>query len=300
MNDRFEPLESGEVISVQHEAQVLSGHRTFRAGELSDAIKNYLENAIGGWSEEKNGWFTTKGIDCEALRFGSNGWQKGRIRLCLEFCPDELDPGSHSINHSSISTPVSSTVALTGQSVEPVTAVSAPVTATDIRNENSIHQSIITPANVVPAIEPDQHQPITAAVTGIAAGGSVAMAALATPDFSVSPKSTIPSLSDAILELEEHSIDPNAVHSGNLDEIAFDFDRSSDGQGRMIPNGTMELDLTDLGLDFSEHDLLNFESDGGFDAAEEFTNIQDIGRLENSGVIDEVWNEMKGSWPGIN
>jgi hypothetical protein len=136
--------------------------------------------------------------------------------------------------------------------------------------------------------------------TGIAAGGSVAMAALATPDFSVSPKSTIPSLSDAILELEEHSIDPNAVHSGNLDEIAFDFDRSSDGQGRMIPNGTMELDLTDLGLDFSEHDLLNFESDGGFDAAEEFTNIQDIGRLENSGVIDEVWNEMKGSWPGIN
>jgi hypothetical protein len=31
MSDRFESLESGEVVSIQHETQVLSGHRTFRA-----------------------------------------------------------------------------------------------------------------------------------------------------------------------------------------------------------------------------------------------------------------------------
>lgn len=34
-----------------------------------------------------------KGVDCEILRIGSNGWQKGRVRLKLqvtvEFCPDE-------------------------------------------------------------------------------------------------------------------------------------------------------------------------------------------------------------------
>ena len=69
MSDRFESLESGEVVSIQHETQVLSGHRTFRSGELNDAIKSYVEQAIAGWSEEKNDWFTDRGIDCEALRF---------------------------------------------------------------------------------------------------------------------------------------------------------------------------------------------------------------------------------------
>ena len=91
MTDRFEPLHSGEVVSVQHDTQVLTGHRTFKVGELSDSIRSHLEAALSGWSEEKSGWFDQQGIECEALRFGSNGWQKGRIRLCLEFCPDESE-----------------------------------------------------------------------------------------------------------------------------------------------------------------------------------------------------------------
>ena len=37
-------------------------------------------------------WFG-EGIDCEILRFGAQGWQKGKIKLKLnvtiEFCPDE-------------------------------------------------------------------------------------------------------------------------------------------------------------------------------------------------------------------
>jgi KGK domain len=101
MSDRFESLESGEVVSIQHETQVLSGHRTFRSGELNDAIKGLVEKAIPGWSEEKNDWFTDRGIDCEALRFGSKGWQKGRIRLSLEFCPDEPDQSALSDSSSS-------------------------------------------------------------------------------------------------------------------------------------------------------------------------------------------------------
>ncbi|MFM2303239.1 MAG: hypothetical protein RLZZ135_647, partial [Cyanobacteriota bacterium] len=84
MNDGFEPLESGEVISVQYDTQVLGGHNTFKVGELNNAIKNYLEKEITDWNEEKSAWFSRQGIDCEAFRFSSAGWQKGRIRLSLE------------------------------------------------------------------------------------------------------------------------------------------------------------------------------------------------------------------------
>lgn len=35
----------------------------------------------------------TEGVKCEALKIGSKGWKKGkmRIRVSLEFCPDEPD-----------------------------------------------------------------------------------------------------------------------------------------------------------------------------------------------------------------
>ena len=99
MTDHFEPLESGEVISVPADTQILIGHSTFRVGELNDAIKQQLASAIDGWKEEKSQWFSQAGIDCEALRFGSNGWQKGRIRLCLEFSPDEPKLATESVGN---------------------------------------------------------------------------------------------------------------------------------------------------------------------------------------------------------
>ncbi len=37
-------------------------------------------------------WFSD-GIDCEVLKIGSKGWQKGKVKInlqvSLEFCPDE-------------------------------------------------------------------------------------------------------------------------------------------------------------------------------------------------------------------
>lgn len=38
----------------------------------------------------QKGWFE-EGTDCEILRLGAKGWQNGkvRIRVSLEFCPDE-------------------------------------------------------------------------------------------------------------------------------------------------------------------------------------------------------------------
>ncbi len=309
MTERFESLENGEVISVQHDTQVLSGHRTFRVGELSDAIKGHLEGAIPGWSEEKNGWFNSQGIDCEALRFGSNGWQKGRIRFCLEFCPDEPNQSAQMTSNSSIPTQVNqvnSTIPeLIGHTVSiPTSTSSSAAIATPVSSGEALPTTIIPTTS--PEITTNTQDPVapTMPMAGIAAIGTVAVAAaVTTPDLlkNITDRST-PHLEDTILELEEHAHDPHISHSGNLDEIAFDFDLADGDRGRMIPNGMMELDLTDLSLDFSEHDLLNFDANGISNLAEEFANLQDLGQPENSGVlIDEVWNEMnQGNWHGTN
>ncbi|NJO20691.1 MAG: hypothetical protein HC838_12540, partial [Spirulinaceae cyanobacterium RM2_2_10] len=36
-------------------------------------------------------WFSDGGVACEALRFGAHGWQRGRVRIQLEFHPDSDD-----------------------------------------------------------------------------------------------------------------------------------------------------------------------------------------------------------------
>jgi KGK domain len=305
MNDRFESLESGEVISVRHDIQVLSGHRTFRVGELNDAIEGHLKSAIANWSEENNGWFTPEGLDCEALRFGSQGWQKGRIRLCLEFCPDEPNLLALSASQTEIPTAVNPPIIQSvGHASPPLTPPSDPVMA-DVPYHDQVAQ---TTATTIPEFTPYPNlaEKVATAIpaAGIGMMGVVATAtAVAIPDLQVPATSpTIPHLADTTLELEEHHSDPNSPHSGGLEEIAFDFDRTNNDQGRMTPNGMMELDLTDLELDFSEHDLLNFEANDMSAASAEFGEFQNIGQPENSGMlIDEVWNEMnQGNWPKIN
>ncbi len=299
MNDRFESLDNGEVISVQHDSQVLSGHRTFRAGELSETIEKLLESAIPGWNEEKKDWLTAEGIDCEALRFGSKGWEKGRIRFALQFCPDEPVAAQESISTSANS----ATKQLPAeQSIGSLAAAAEIQPEESLAHQQSVSATINTsnpPANI------DQNLPETLIaaipVAGVAMSAGVATA-VATPDLGVvSTNSTIPHHTDTVLELEDGHTDPTAPNSGGLDEISFDFDSANKDRGRMIPNGGMVLDLNDIGLDFSEHDLLSFEANG-LDGADGFGNLQDFDQPENSGMlIDEVWNEMhQNNWPGIN
>ncbi|NES80380.1 MAG: hypothetical protein F6K10_02385 [Moorea sp. SIO2B7] len=89
-DQEFEPLSSGEVVSVDHSVQFLIGHSTFRINEFEEALKHrILDAGIGGITEDKIGWLLEEGIPCEVLKFASQGWQKGRVRLHLEFCSDE-------------------------------------------------------------------------------------------------------------------------------------------------------------------------------------------------------------------
>lgn len=89
MNKQFEPLAPGEVLSIDESAQILIGHHTFRVGEFSEAIRMHLEYGASGWTREKDAWFSEEGIPCEVLRFTAQGWQKGKVRINLEFCPQD-------------------------------------------------------------------------------------------------------------------------------------------------------------------------------------------------------------------
>ena len=93
MDNQFEPLSNGEVLSVDESALVLIGHRTFRVGEFAEAIRDQLEGQVSGWSKQTDAWFSDEGIPCEVLRFSSMGWQKGKVRIHLEFCPQDIEEG---------------------------------------------------------------------------------------------------------------------------------------------------------------------------------------------------------------
>jgi pilus assembly protein FimV len=75
VSKQFHPLADGEVVSVKN---------TCRVSELSSQIRSKIADSLAEWSNEH-------GVDGEVLRFGAQGWEKGKIRLHLsiEFCPDD-------------------------------------------------------------------------------------------------------------------------------------------------------------------------------------------------------------------
>lgn len=66
----------------------------------------YNPQSRNSWEQQ---WFHD-GIDCETLKIGAKGWQKGKIkiRVILEFCPDEPEvEQTPQNNESEISPPES-------------------------------------------------------------------------------------------------------------------------------------------------------------------------------------------------
>ncbi len=63
---------------------------TFRPRELDEKIKTFFIKYYSGLEDERSR-FLGEGIDGEVMRFGAKGWQKGklRVKITLEFCPDE-------------------------------------------------------------------------------------------------------------------------------------------------------------------------------------------------------------------
>jgi hypothetical protein len=87
MSDRFSPLNDDEVLHVST-GRILVDNPTFKVGELLDALAQSISDGEGDWSEDHEGWFSD-GADCEVLRVNGAGWQRGRVRVRIEFAPDK-------------------------------------------------------------------------------------------------------------------------------------------------------------------------------------------------------------------
>jgi hypothetical protein len=90
MDEQFEPLNDDEVLFVSL-GRVLMVNPTFKVGEFIDALAQAISDREADWSDENEGWFG-EGLECEALRFNRGGWQRGKVRIRLEFCPDNSPP----------------------------------------------------------------------------------------------------------------------------------------------------------------------------------------------------------------
>jgi hypothetical protein len=86
-DDRFVGLSDDEVLFVRA-GRVLMANPTFKVSEFLDALAQLVSDQEEEWSEDREGWFGDRGTRCEVLRFGNQGWQRGRVRIRLEFCPD--------------------------------------------------------------------------------------------------------------------------------------------------------------------------------------------------------------------
>ncbi|HAX74598.1 MAG TPA: KGK domain protein [Cyanobacteria bacterium UBA11372] len=101
MKSKFNPLDSES----QHKDTVVAFFNSmFKVGELAEFAKNVFQSkgleelrsqltsaGRGMLPVGKNTYEWFHGKPCEILSPGSKGWQKGklRIRISLEFCPDE-------------------------------------------------------------------------------------------------------------------------------------------------------------------------------------------------------------------
>lgn len=85
MDNGYTPLGDDEVLFVDR-GRVLMSNPTFKVSEFLDALAQAVSDREGDWSEENEAWFSD-GLECEALRFQSGGWQRGRVRIRVEFMP---------------------------------------------------------------------------------------------------------------------------------------------------------------------------------------------------------------------
>jgi KGK domain len=72
-----------------YSGEILVTNRTFTISEFIAAMLTLIK-AQGGWTELKEMWFR-EGIDCKILKPGAQTWQRGKVRITLEFEPENLE-----------------------------------------------------------------------------------------------------------------------------------------------------------------------------------------------------------------
>ncbi|HYW17989.1 MAG TPA: KGK domain-containing protein [Nodularia sp. (in: cyanobacteria)] len=85
MGNTFEHLNHNEVVSVKPETfNNLEVARTFKVSDLLIAIMECVKA-----DNTNEAPLYGSGLNCEVLKLGAMKWQTGKIRISLEFCPDE-------------------------------------------------------------------------------------------------------------------------------------------------------------------------------------------------------------------
>ena len=70
-----------EVISINNkDDNILISHHTYKAGDFLQELAQNINYSKG------NKWLF-EGIDCEIMSPNQN-WQKGKIKICVQFIPD--------------------------------------------------------------------------------------------------------------------------------------------------------------------------------------------------------------------
>lgn len=98
MSNQFSRLDSEDVISVNPENfERLEVSQTFTVKEIIEILQKYV-----GCVNKTDTKFFTAGMDAKVLRPGDS-WQKGKIRIGIEFCPDEATVKERVVkNHSGL------------------------------------------------------------------------------------------------------------------------------------------------------------------------------------------------------
>lgn len=96
MSNNFEHLKHEDVVSVYSD-QILVNNRTFMVNEFITAMTALMREKAGVTAER---WFS-EGVDCKILKPSSKSWERGKVRITLEFCPEELEIAEMSGNGGS-------------------------------------------------------------------------------------------------------------------------------------------------------------------------------------------------------
>ncbi len=83
MGNGFESLNQDDVVTVNVDHQYVIAHTTFKVAEFAKQMATNWTNF-----DNKKKWYV-ESVDCEVLKPGAKRWQKGKVRITLEFCPDE-------------------------------------------------------------------------------------------------------------------------------------------------------------------------------------------------------------------
>ncbi|WP_066344505.1 KGK domain-containing protein [Geminocystis sp. NIES-3708] len=85
MTEKIELLNSQDVISVENDKiNPRMPHKTFKVEEFTNLLAKYLS-----LNEDQKEWLNN-GVSANVLVAGKL-WRKGKVRLCVDFIPDEAE-----------------------------------------------------------------------------------------------------------------------------------------------------------------------------------------------------------------